>query len=88
MALLRGLGKIALVGRSNSKISSAIPNRLIMTTRVKLEKVMEDLTKNPYFEKYAKKIATLQQTNPEEFLERVENKEQDILKKKGIYLTF
>lgn len=34
-----------------------------------LEKIKE---KNPYFDKYADKIAKLQQTSPEEFLERVD----------------
>lgn len=28
--------------------------------------------KNPYYEKYADKIAKLQQTSPDEFLERVD----------------
>lgn len=34
-----------------------------------LEKIKE---KNPYFDKYADKIAKLQQTSPEEFLARVD----------------
>lgn len=34
-----------------------------------LDKIKE---KNPYFDKYADKIAKLQQTSPEEFLERVD----------------
>lgn len=34
-----------------------------------LDKMKE---KNPYFDKYADKIAKLQQTSPEEFLERVD----------------
>ncbi|XP_060825235.1 methionine--tRNA ligase, mitochondrial-like isoform X2 [Bombus pascuorum] len=52
--------------------------RYIMTTCTKLEKVLERLEKNPYFEKYANKIAKFQQTSPEEFLQRVENEEKKI----------
>lgn len=41
------------------------------------ERAVEELKKNPYFEKYAGKIAALQQTSPEEFLERVEHREEE-----------
>lgn len=55
--------------------------RTIMTTSAKLEKAVEQLQKNPYFEKYADRIAALQKTSPEEFLERLEkqskNKEEE-----------
>lgn len=37
---------------------------------------------NPYYEKYAKKIADLQQTSPEEFLERVDKVVQPVKKEK------
>lgn len=57
--------------------------RHIMMSRARLEKVTEELQKNPYYDKYASKIAKLQQTSPEEFLERVEQQEK-VLKKKGI----
>lgn len=57
-----------------------------MTTRVKFEKVLENLEKNPFFEKYANKIAKLQQTSPEEFLQRVKNQEK-LQKKKGTIIT-
>lgn len=33
---------------------------------------MENLQNNPYYEKYADRIAKLQKTSPEEFLKRVE----------------
>lgn len=56
--------------------------RSIMTTRIKFEKVLENLEKNPFFEKYANKIAKLQQNSPEEFLQRVKNQEK-LQKKKG-----
>ncbi|XP_012237119.1 methionine--tRNA ligase, mitochondrial [Bombus impatiens] len=52
--------------------------RYIMTTCTKLEKVLERLEKNPFFEKYANKIAKFQQTSPDEFLQRVENEEKKI----------
>merc|ERR1719220_1876060 len=35
---------------------------------------MEELQKNPFFDKYAEKIAQLQKKNPEEFLARIEAK--------------
>ncbi|XP_058807350.1 methionine--tRNA ligase, mitochondrial-like isoform X2 [Phymastichus coffea] len=49
-------------------------NRTIMTSRVRLEKAVQELQRNPYFDKYAQKIAKLQQTSPEEFLQRIEEK--------------
>lgn len=52
-----------------------------MTTRVKLDKALEDLRKNPYFNKYAQKIAKLQETEPEEFLQRVETQEKKFKEK-------
>lgn len=54
-----------------------------MTTRPRLEKVIEDLQKNPFFDKYAQKIAKLQQTSPEEFLDRISEKERKIQEEKG-----
>lgn len=56
--------------------------KYIMTTCTKLEKVLENLEKNPFFDKYAKKIAKLQQTSPEEFLQRVEKEEEKIQRKR------
>ena len=67
----------------NRQIVSLISERSIMTTRPRLEKVLEDLRKNPYFDKYAEKIAKLQQTNTEEFLERISEKERKIQEEKG-----
>lgn len=46
--------------------------RTIMTSSSRMEKMTEELKTNPYYEKYAKKIADLQQTSPEEFLQRIE----------------
>ncbi|XP_076631081.1 methionyl-tRNA synthetase, mitochondrial [Colletes latitarsis] len=62
--------------------------RFIMTSRSKLEKVLEDLQKNPYFDKYADKIAKFQKVSPEEFLQRVENEEKKQQRKKvPVHLT-
>lgn len=47
-----------------------------MTTSCKKEKAMENLVKNPYYEKYADRIAALQKTSPEEFLNRIEEQEK------------
>lgn len=44
-----------------------------MSSKLKAEEVLDDIkTKNPYFEKYAAKIAALQKTSPDEFVERME----------------
>ncbi|KAF5282094.1 hypothetical protein FQR65_LT14412 [Abscondita terminalis] len=51
-----------------------------MTTpklRKDIEEASEKLKSNPYYEKYAKKIATLQETSPEEFLSRIETKKDN-----------
>jgi len=55
-----------------------------MTSRARLENVLEELQRNPYYDKYAKKIAKLQQTSPEEFLQRVEQQEKKTREKQGI----
>lgn len=47
----------------------------------RLEKEIDELKTNPYFEKYAEKIAALQQTSPEEFLSRVEQRTKEKCKK-------
>lgn len=44
------------------------------------EKAVEELEKNPYYDKYAAKIAQLQKTSPEEFLARVEQKKKQSAK--------
>lgn len=38
-----------------------------------MEKAIEKLQQNPYYEKYADRIAQLQRTSPEEFMNRVES---------------
>ncbi|XP_076240243.1 methionyl-tRNA synthetase, mitochondrial isoform X2 [Calliopsis andreniformis] len=53
-----------------------------MTSRLKLEKVLDDLKKNPYFDKYAQKIAKFQETSPDEFIERIETQEKKAREKK------
>ena len=67
----------------NSPILCLLSKRSIMTTRPRLEKVIEDLQKNPFFDKYAQKIAKLQQTSPEEFLNRISENERKIQEEKG-----
>ncbi|KAF2885515.1 hypothetical protein ILUMI_20665 [Ignelater luminosus] len=59
--------------------------RTIMTSlelRNKAEKAAEELKGNPYYEKYSRKIAALQQTSPEEFLSRVEARKEENAKPK------
>lgn len=49
-----------------------------MTARQRSEKVLEQLKEsNPYFGKYANKIAAVQQRSPEEFLAKLESVEKD-----------
>ncbi|XP_011702853.1 PREDICTED: methionine--tRNA ligase, mitochondrial [Wasmannia auropunctata] len=55
--------------------------RCIMTSRARLEKVLEELQRNPYYDKYAGKIAKLQHTSPDEFLQRVEQQEKKVREK-------
>uniref|UniRef100_A0A182KAT8 ATP synthase mitochondrial F1 complex assembly factor 1 n=1 Tax=Anopheles christyi TaxID=43041 RepID=A0A182KAT8_9DIPT len=53
------------------------------SAREQSEKVMEELKeKNPYFEKYAGKIAAVQQSSPEEFLSRLDNVDKEKKKPK------
>jgi len=47
---------------------------MFTTSKVLSEEEIEKLQKNPFFDKYAEKIAKLQKTNPEEFLSRMEAK--------------
>lgn len=55
-----------------------IYRRITMSAKLRAEEALEELKKkNPYFEKYAAKIATLQQTSPEEFLNRIESVEKN-----------
>jgi len=49
---------------------------MFTTSKVLSKEQMEELQKNPFFDKYAEKIAKLQKTNPEEFLNRMEAKSQ------------
>uniref|UniRef100_A0A182MQW6 ATP synthase mitochondrial F1 complex assembly factor 1 n=1 Tax=Anopheles culicifacies TaxID=139723 RepID=A0A182MQW6_9DIPT len=51
--------------------------------RERSEKVLEEMKeKNPYFEKYANKIAAVQQSSPEEFLSRLDSVEKEKQKPK------
>lgn len=44
-----------------------------MSAQLRAEKAIEELkNKNPYYEKYSSKISTLQQSSPEEFLNRLD----------------
>ncbi|KAJ8724704.1 hypothetical protein PYW08_016178 [Mythimna loreyi] len=50
--------------------------RKITTTSTNMEKALENLKTNPYYEKYAERIADLQKTSPDEFMQRVEAQEK------------
>lgn len=70
--------------------TKSLEKKFIMTSCSRFEKAFEKLQKNPYFDKYAEKIAKYQQTKPEEFLQRVENQEKKLQERKGIitYTTY
>lgn len=54
-------------------VNSLIKRTITMSAMRRAEQALDELKeKNPYFEKYAEKIAKLQKTSPEEFLERVD----------------
>ncbi|XP_014470731.1 PREDICTED: methionine--tRNA ligase, mitochondrial [Dinoponera quadriceps] len=61
--------------------------RHAMTSRARLGKVLEELQKNPYYDKYAGKIAQMQRTSPEEFLQRVEQQEKKAFEKRVEHVT-
>lgn len=69
--------------------SSNLSKRHFTMSVSRMEKAVEDLKDNPYYTKYASKIATLQETSPEEFLSRVEERQQhkkeskEVTSKKG-----
>ncbi|XP_031847383.1 methionyl-tRNA synthetase, mitochondrial isoform X2 [Nomia melanderi] len=65
--------------RTNLRVSN---KRFIAMSHRRFEKVLEDLQKNPFFDKYAEKIAKLQKTSPAEFLQRVESQEKKLQEKK------
>ncbi|XP_011204042.2 ATP synthase mitochondrial F1 complex assembly factor 1 [Bactrocera dorsalis] len=54
-------------------INNVLKRTISMSAMRRAEEALDKMKeKNPYFDKYAEKIARLQQTSPEEFLERVD----------------
>ncbi|XP_015110982.2 methionine--tRNA ligase, mitochondrial [Diachasma alloeum] len=51
-------------------------SRNIMTTPARAKKLLESLKDNPYFDKYAAAITRLQETNPEEFVSKIEEQQR------------
>ncbi|XP_059480525.1 ATP synthase mitochondrial F1 complex assembly factor 1 isoform X2 [Neocloeon triangulifer] len=70
------------VGKAIFYQNNLILSRNIMSTSRLAEKALENLQTNPYFDKYAKKIAVLQETSPEEFVARLEETALEKMKKK------
>lgn len=77
---------LAPILRSNrvwSALRTARCTFTMSTARARSEKVMTELKeKNPYFGKYSKKIAAVQQESPEEFLSRLAKVEDEKKKPK------
>lgn len=61
---------------TRSNIHTQFSKRYFTMSASRLEKAIDDLEDNPYYAKYASKIATLQETSPEEFLSRVEERQK------------
>lgn len=56
----------------------------MMSAQLRAEKALEEMkNKNPYFDKYSSKIAALQKTNPQEFLNKIEKIEKKATTKEG-----
>lgn len=72
MALVSRLFRNSLhLSSKNTQIYRGIA---MSSVRRRTEEAVEELkSKNPYYEKYAAKLAALQQKAPEEFLEKVSN---------------
>lgn len=59
------------------RIQSIFHRGISMSAKLRAEEAIEEMKKkNPYFEKYASKIAVLQQTSPEEFVNRLDRFEK------------
>ncbi|XP_011878831.1 PREDICTED: methionine--tRNA ligase, mitochondrial [Vollenhovia emeryi] len=69
-------GGLARRLRGSRVIARTSDERCVMTSRARLEKALEELQRNPYYDKYAEKLARLQQTSPAEFLQRVGQQEK------------
>lgn len=55
----------------------------MMSAQLRAEQAIEEMKKkNPYFDKYAQKLAKMQQTSPEEFLNRLDSVEKKKAPKK------
>merc|ERR1719167_430415 len=70
----RAIGWIRRGPRLSSQITSSY--RGFRTSRVMSEEQVEELKRNPFYDKYADKIAKLQKTSPEEFLSRLSAHEE------------
>ncbi|KAL3278560.1 hypothetical protein HHI36_016106 [Cryptolaemus montrouzieri] len=64
------------------RILNRLPHKRTIATTWQANKEMEELKVNPYYEKYADKIAKLQKTSPEEFLQRIEKTQEKTTKEK------
>lgn len=59
------------------RVHSVFSRNITMSAKLRAEEAIEEMKKtNPYFEKYAGKLAALQQTSPEDFLSRLDSVEK------------
>lgn len=58
------------------KVSFLLNRQFKMSAQLRAEKAIDEMKKsNPYFEKYAQKIAVIQKESPEEFLAKIDKLE-------------
>ncbi|CAG9765313.1 unnamed protein product [Ceutorhynchus assimilis] len=81
MQLTSSMRKILLYRGTFTKLSKQLTQKNIMTTPRKMQEVLDDLKGNPYYDKYAQKIAQIQQTAPEEFKSKIVDLEKKKVKK-------
>lgn len=71
MALCRQLFKTTL---TNYRFGHVINRSFMMSSNLRAEEAIDELKKkNPYYEKYAAKLAALKQTSPDEFVQRLDS---------------
>ncbi|XP_046670150.1 ATP synthase mitochondrial F1 complex assembly factor 1 [Homalodisca vitripennis] len=75
--ILINVPKLRQLSFDNAVIKFCFPTQycMISTSKMNYEKAEENLQSNPYYNKYAHKIADLQKTSPEEFLARLKENE-------------
>lgn len=60
------------------RIQSVFHRSISMSAKLRAKEAIEEMKKqNPYYEKYASKLASVQQKSPEEFMKRLDTLEKE-----------